>query len=201
MELTQRTFDVSEWEWHSRGDGRTVIGRMVPYNEVAEITERHSETGEIVTFREQFLERSCMQMVQAAERRGNASWMKFRIEHDDSFDGWVGYAQTIRDAKDGGYATFRLYDSVDLDKVRSILKESHTGLSVNFGAIVPPEMRDGVVSHRQIHVEHVAATPMPAYVGAGITAMRGDSRELFVPNTPHLDATRALLDEIRKAPV
>jgi hypothetical protein len=127
--------------------------------------------------------------------------MKFRIEHDDSFETWVGYAASIRDADDGGYATFRLYDSIDIDKVRSILKESHTGLSVNFGAIVPPEDRDGIVSHKQIHVEHCAATPMPAYAGAAITSMRNDAQELFVPHTPHLDSVKALLDEIRKAPV
>ena len=203
MELMQRTFDIGDWEWHERGDGRTIVGRMVPYNEVAEITERHKETGEIVTFREQFLPKSCMGMVQAAEQRGgNAGWIKLRIEHTDDFQSWVGYADSLRDASDGGYATFRLYESMDLDKVRSILKETHHGLSVNFGARATPLMLDGVVSHRQIHVEHVAATPVPCYSGAKILAMRdGIDDAVSEIGTPHLDSVRAMLDEIRKVPV
>ena len=191
----KRNFEVCEMEM--RSDGRTVEGRIIPYNEVTTI--REIRDGKLEVFDEQFLPRSCLAMTQACKRRGNASFIAYLIDHDEEhLDARIGYASEIRDAGDGGYATFRLYEGRDLDKVRSMLNESHRGLSVNFADTRPFVVVDGIRSHVQIHVDHVAATATPAYVGAGITAMRDDEAVPVDLGTPALDDVTKWLGEYRQ---
>ena len=182
---------------HFRDDGRTIEGCIVPYNEVAEVVERDPETGELSRFQEQFLKGSCARMAQGVHRRGNAAFIKLVLDHDDqSFASWVGHALSLTSEDDGAYASFRLYDGNDLPKVRSMLQESHTGLSVHFGDIRPPKLIDGVVSRVQVAIDHVAATPVPTYAGAGITSMRSADGTDMV-GTPNLASVRALLAELK----
>src|SRR6188508_1535406 len=99
----KRNFEVVEMEM--RSDGRTVEGRIIPYNEVATIKEIRN--GSLEIFDEQFLERSCLAMSQACKRRGNASFISYLIEHDeDHLDAKIGYASKVCAAKGGGHATF-----------------------------------------------------------------------------------------------
>lgn len=190
----ERTFDVGELQL--RSDGRTVEGRIVPYNEVIKVFDRHPETGELTRFEEQFMPRSCLAMAQAVAKRGNAAFMAFLMEHEEhDFGAKIGYATTLQDASDGAYATFRLYDGRDIDKVRSMLAESHRGLSIGFADTRPPKIIDGVVSRVQVHIDHVAATPSPCYASAGITAMRGDEQPN--PETPRLDEVQAWLESLK----
>jgi HK97 family phage prohead protease len=169
----------------------------VPYGEIAEVVERDPETGELSRYQEQFLKGSCARMAQGVHRRGNAAFIKLVLDHDDqSFDAWVGHAVDLRSEEDGAYASFRLYDGNDLPKVRSMLQESHTGLSINFGDIRPPKLIDGVISRVQVAIDHVAATPIPTYSGAGITSMRSADGTDMV-GTPNLASVRAFLAELK----
>lgn len=183
-----------------RDDGRTIEGCIVPYGEVAEVVERNPDTGELSRYQEQFLKGSCARMAQGVTRRGNASFIKLVLDHDDqSFDAWIGHAVHLRSEDDGAYATFRLYDGRDIDKVRSMLSESHTGLSINFADFRPPKLIDGVVSRVQVAIDHVAATPIPVYANAGISSMRSiGGTELGA--TPNLASVRAFLTELKGAP-
>lgn len=191
-----RAFVLDEWEL--RSDGRTVDGRIIPYNEVAHVIER-DERGQLVEFDEQFLPGSCAAMVQACEARGNAAFVEFRLDHGEDFDGLVGHAASIRERDDGAHATFRLYESKDIDKVRSMLETSHRGLSVKFKAVRTPQLIKGVVSHVQVAIAHVCATPAPVYAGAGITRVRSEDVPVFA--TPQLDAIKEWLEAIRTPPV
>jgi hypothetical protein len=170
-----------------RDDGKTVEGRIVPYGIPTEIREYDPDAKAIKVYKEQFLQRSCLGMAQGVAKRGNAGFISFLMEHESGFDAKIGYATDLRDESDGAYATFRLYDSHDLPKVQSMLRESHTGLSVNFADVKPARLIDGVVSRVQVHIEHVAATPVPCYEHAGITAMRAIG-EIPEPVTPLLDS-------------
>lgn len=195
-----RAFVLDEWEFRSGGDGRTVEGRIIPYNEVGHVIER-DDNGQLVEFDEQFLPGSCAAMAQACRARGNASFVSFHISHDDDdFDKHIGHAADLREANDGAYATFRLYESKDIDKVRSMLHESHKGLSVKFKAVRTPKLIDNVVSHVQVAIGHVAATAIPVYSGARIMAMREHIDDSPVFATPHLDSVKAMLDELRRVP-
>ena len=75
-------------------------------------------------------------------------------------------------------------------------------MSVQFGDRVPPIVteKDGdtLIQHRQINIFHVAATPIPAYAGAGITEMREEDLEALVMGTPNIDAVEKMLAELRR---
>ena len=196
-----RSFAVEEWEIRSDSDGRTVEGRVIPYNEVVTIRDMDA-TGQIIEFREQFLKGSCLAMAQACEKRRNASFIAYLLDHNEtSLSHRIGYAQWIRDAKDGGYAGFRLYPGPDLEKIQAMLRESHTGLSVKFADTRPPKLVDGIVSRVQVHIDHVAATADPAYTGAQVLAMRNDEAVAVEYGTPKLDEVTAWLEAMKVAPV
>ena len=199
-----RSFDATLHLRDAEGDeGRIVGGRIVPFGEIAEIRERNDE-GEIVEYLEEFLPNCTLANRQMAERKmgGIPSWIPLNLDHDENFDREVGRCRSLSEQDDGAHSTFRLYAGHDLPKVRSMLSESHHGLSVQFGDRVAPIVseRDGemLVQHRQINIFHVAATPIPAYAGAGITEMREGDIEALVLGTPNIDAVEKLLSELRR---
>lgn len=188
----------TEVEWHFRadeagGEENIVEGRVVPFNQVATVIE-HGER-----YREGFRAGSLTFMHQFAKQRGNAAWVHLNLDHDESLPARIGFARSFEQRDDGGWATFKLYPSADLPKVRSMLTESHTGLSVLFDDLAPPVDVDGVRWRTQVKILHVAATPIPVYAGAGITSVRAagapDPSELL---TPALDEWTAYLDGLKR---
>jgi HK97 family phage prohead protease len=191
-------------EFQLRDDGRTLTGRIVPYNEVTTVVEYDEAKGEMVRYQETFLPHSLAAMAQGFNARGgkfsNGQFVPLLIDHNDNFDNMIGSAVELRDEDDGAYASFRLYDDARITKIRSVLSESHTGLSVSFRDTKEPRIINDVVSRVQVFVAHVAATPTPAYPGAMITGMR-DAPETIVPIRPHLQSVREWLAEQRGSTV
>lgn len=196
----QRSFAVDEWEW--RDDMRSVEGCIIPYNRVTSVTEPDN-SGALHTYREQFLPRSIMTQSEYARRKGAVAGVWFLLEHNESnFDHKIGYVRELRDGADGAYAVMRLYDDARIEKVRSMLSESHTGLSVSFRDTAAPKVLDGIVSRTQVYIDHVAATPVPCYDDARIMAIRDGeptNAESYA-HYPHLEELRAWLADIRKVP-
>lgn len=196
--MITRDFEIDDWHVRSTDDGRTVEGRIVPYNEPTDVVER-IETGELIKYREQFLPHSCLAMAQAVAKRGNAAFISLLMDHNEKdFSSKIGYASTLESRDDGAWAIFRLYQSRDLEKVVSMLDESHKGLSVAFRDTKQPRDIDGIVSRVQVQIDHVAATPTPCYVGAGITGVRAEDAELLLVATPKLDEIRQWIEANRK---
>lgn len=189
-------------EFELRDDGRTLSGRIVPYGEVASIVERDEATSELLRYREQFLPHSFAAMAQGFRARGgdrsqrSNMFVPLLIDHSDRFDDMIGHAVELNDEDDGAYATFRLYDDERITKIRSVLSESHTGLSVSFRDIRPPKDIGGVISRVQVGINHVAATPRPAYANARIESLRNDG-ENTVLDTPRLNDVREWLQSQR----
>lgn len=195
-----RHFDVMA----IRDDGRTVEGRIVPYADVTEVVDIHPQTGKLAKYREQFLPNSFTHAVQYARSRGNAGFIHLNLEHVEELSARIGYAKSLDERDDGVYASFRLYASRDLEKVQSMLEESHTGLSVKFADVRPIRMVDDIVSHVQVALVHVAATPQPAYRNAKVLAMRGaddDDTQISQVDmpTPNLDDVRQWLASMKGA--
>jgi phage head maturation protease len=196
--MITRDFEIDDWHVRSSDDGRTVEGRIVPYNEPTDVVER-TESGDLIRYREQFLPHSCLAMAQAVAKRGNAAFIALLMDHEErDFNAKIGYASTLESRDDGAHAVFRLYQSRDLEKVVSMLDESHKGLSVAFRDTKQPRDVDGVVSRVQVQIDHVAATPTPCYVGAGITGVRSEDMEALLIATPALDEIKQWLDANRK---
>lgn len=183
-------------EFELRSDGRTLDGCIVPYNQVANIVEL-DDAGEVVRYQEQFLQHSLYNMATGFRARsGKGMNVPLLLDHDESFERLAGFATMLESREDGAYATFRLYDDANIAKVRSILSESHTGLSVKFRDIREPRLIDGVTSRVQVFIAHVAATPTPAYAGAAIGSIRSNG-EIVEGPTPALDDVRAWLQAQR----
>lgn len=194
--MNKQTF-VRMAEFSIRDDGRTLDGRVVPYGEVAHIVEM-DETGELVRYDEQFLPHSLAAMAQGFKSRSfRGLHVPLVLDHNESFDSLIGHAVELESRDDGAYATFRLYDDSNITKIRSVLNESHTGLSVKFKDTREPKLIDGIVSRVQVFVAHVAATPAPAYAGAGISSIRSTD-EPPVAITPTLDELKQWLQMERE---
>lgn len=190
-----RAFNLGGFTVPEDDDGRTVVGRIVPYNEIADVVEMNDE-GELVKYRETFPPVSLTKMMQGAHARGDDySFMRFTLDHEDDFGHRIGFAKSVESRDDGAWAWLRLYESDDLPKVRSMLTESHTGLSVEFVATRSRTRDDGVVERLGVHIGTVTATPQPMYAGAKIMALRGEDLETMAADigTPHLDELRTYL--------
>jgi phage head maturation protease len=185
-------------EFQLRDDGRTLDGCIVPYAEPADVVDLNDE-GELVRYREQFLLHSLANMAQGFKARsGKGMNVPLLLDHDESsMDRMVGFATNIESRDEGAFATFRLYDDANIVKVRSILTESHTGLSIKFRDIREPKLIDGIVSRVQVYVAHVAATPIPTYAGAAIASVRSNGEPVIAP-TPSLDEVKAWLASQRE---
>lgn len=178
-----------------RDDGRSLEGMIVPYGQVATVVEP-DETGKLVKYREQFLPGSLAAMAQGFKARGMLD-IPLLLGHSEDFTSRIGFATGIESTDEGALATFRIYDDANIVKVQSMLRESHTGFSIAFKDTRQPKLIDGVVSRVQVFVGHVAATPMPTYAAAGITAIRSQDDAQEGPR-PSLDAVRAWLAHERQ---
>jgi len=185
-----RAFDAS---LELSADGREVFGRMFPLNEVAHIRELLD--GQLDEYDESFDPGCTVRMQQTAKRRGGSpAWIGFTLDHERAFDHRLGFCTELTERDGGAYGRFKLYDDpTRLDKVRSMLAESHTGLSIEFTDVAPPIIDGNLRRRRQIHISHVTATPIPVYSSAKILAVRSDDDPLG--GTPNLDRVRALLAE------
>jgi hypothetical protein len=165
------------------GEGRSVEGRIVPYEAPATVDDGEGPYLEV------FTRASMVGAFQGFAARHDYQRVGLNLDHRrDSLDHRIGCAVDIRDGDDGAYATFELYDGHDLPKVRSMLETSHRGLSLDFGSRGRRRRDDGAIEHLGVHIFTVGATPTPAYAEAQILALRGgDDDEPPPPPTPMLD--------------
>lgn len=174
-------------------DGRNVIGRMVPFGEVRHIREMIA--GDLDEYDEEFLPGCTARMRQVAlSRGGSPAWIRFTVDHEQGFDHRIGYCSAMTEDGDGVNTTFRLYDDpVRLDKVRSMLAESHTGLSIEFDDTAAPRIDGDLRQRRQINVSAVTATPVAVYSNARVLAIRAEDDPLAAAGTPNLDRVRQMI--------
>lgn len=189
-----RSFDTA---LEMRAEGREVYGMIFPLNTRTHIREL-DDAGNLDEYDEMFLPRCTERMRQSAERRGGSpAWITFTVDHERGFDARLGFCTLLEETSDGAFGTFKLYDGPQLPKIRSMLAESHKGLSVEFSDVAPPIIKGSLRQRRQVNVSHVTATPTPAYADAGILAMRSQTVLTMGTETPNLDIAQALLAELR----
>ncbi len=176
------------------GDAGQVTGRIAPFDEVVTVTDAHPDTGEVGRFREVFRHGAFQRMIHGLAARGWTGAVSLNIDHRGGVSDTIGYATAIEERADGAWATFALYDGdPQLDKIKSMLRTSHSGMSVGFKDL-KHRVVDGVVERLSVHLDHVAVTPTPAYGGAGIASVRTDElANLPDLPTPLLDAAKAEL--------
>jgi HK97 family phage prohead protease len=180
-DLLVRRFDAHL----AAGDGRTIIGRCVPYD----VTELVADPG-VEPYREVWRSGAFRHVLKAPHL------VRMVYEHDDrSIMNVIGHAVELTESADGLEGTFRAVGAPGDQALELIEAGTVAGLSVAVrmhqrGSRPNP---DGVVERiRVARLEHVALTGAPAYAGATVTAVRsaGDPE----PETPAAPALEEVLD-------
>lgn len=170
------------------GDGRTLVSRLVPYNEVATVNDG---TG---PYQEEFLPGAFSAQMRAAHRI--KAFLNFR--HRQSISDQIGYAKTIEDREDGLHGELRVLENPDGDKALQLVEAGMLDrLSIEFEP-VQSRTTDGVVQRVKARLVGVALVPQGAYGGAAVLSVREEDEAEPLPE--HTDAPGALSEAHRAMP-
>ena len=147
----------------SEEDGRTLIGRCVPYEEPASVIDPDGSA-----YSEMFTRGAFARAVKAPNR----VWLRF--EHRVGLMEQLGRGQTFEEKDDGLYGTLRVANGSVGDHALSLVTDGMlTGLSVGFRPLdARARAVNGVVVRRRCHLEEVSLVTEPAYAGAGVMEVR-----------------------------
>ena len=183
--IMTRGFDVA-LEVRSDGDGRTVLGRAVPYGQTAPIGGGKSERFVMGAFSRQI-------------GGGQLHTVKLHASHSGRQAGdilsQVGKTVHLAEQSDGLHGAWQLYDTAAGDHVLQLVKTGEvTGLSIGFKALDTKLGSDGAYERHGAHLDHVALTTSPVYAGAQVTAVR--SEHPAGAYRTHLLQARRILDRV-----
>lgn len=170
------------------GDGWTLRGLAVPYEVDQEVTDDGA------TF---YLERFARGAF-AKDARGQGRWVNLMVgHHGDDGDRFLGRCVGMMDSAEGPILDFRLErDHPRAEEARSgELRGWSVGAKIFRTRLDRAGGRERRIREYAV-MNHVAATRMPQYAGAGVLLAR--EHELIGPlPTPRLDALRAGLAKVR----
>ena len=160
--LATRSFDFL-LQLRDDGDGRTLIGRAVPYGPTANIPGG----------RERFVLGAFARQI-AANKPGA---VKMYASHADRLAGNqpIGKTSSMSEMVDGLHGSWPLYNTSKANDSLELVRAGEiTGLSVGFRVLPGGTKRaaDGALERRSAHLDHVVLTHEPAYADAGILAVR-----------------------------
>jgi len=145
------------------GEGRNVYGRVVPFDEVAEVSDDNGAT----SYRESFAHGAFSRAVRAANR------VELTHEHDAGLFGTVGAGVELVERDDGLYGTFRVFEGLAGDQALTLVREKVLrGLSIVGVALSPGRRRGGVVVRTSVALQSVGLVRRPAYDRAEVLAVR-----------------------------
>lgn len=146
------------------GDGRTVVGLLAPYNEIARVDDGFGPYWE--TYETGCFER-CI--------RGNPSYLRVQLEHNGH---WVGRGAVWRDGPKGLAAEMRLDNTEAGREAAFKIRDGQTpGLSLAYlpgqnRTVVHKDGREVVHRRRVKAIHHVALCQTPAYAAAQVEMVR-----------------------------
>jgi HK97 family phage prohead protease len=154
-EVLVRSFTL---ELRAGGDGRTLVGRAVPYGQTIDI-----DGG-----RERFVSGA---FARHLESPGHVKLHATHGSRESSFA--VGKTTSLQDRADGLYGEWEMYNtSGGNDALELVRTKEVTGLSVGFKPIQQRLAPDGAYERTLVHLDHVALTTEPAYPDAKVLAVR-----------------------------
>jgi HK97 family phage prohead protease len=184
--MQTRTYDLA-LELRADGDGRTLLGRAVPYDQTAEIPGG----------KERFVLGAFARQIAG----GNVGAVKMHSSHTSRLAGEfpVGKTVSLAEQPDGLHGAWRLYDTPRGDEALHMVRTGEvTGLSIGFKASDGGTKRgaDGAYERLAAHLDHVVLTGEPAYAGAMVTAVRSAGHPIGGYRTFGMQAHH-LLEQLR----
>jgi HK97 family phage prohead protease len=178
----------------AEGDGRTLVARVVPYNEVATVNDGQGP------YRETFLP-GAFDAQERAANRIKAFLVNFR--HQRGLQDQVGHAAKIEDRADGLYSELRIFDGPIGDHALSLVNAGVLNrLSVEFVA-VKDRVANGVTERVKARLIGVALVPQGAnaYGGAEVLAVREGDEDDDEPPVEEPAPARRSIEPIPELPV
>lgn len=146
------------------GDGRTVIGRCVPYGVSATV----ADPPEFVPYLERFAPGAFRKAAQAG-----GHWIELRHEHGEGILDRIGRARSLRDEPDGLYGEFEVLPGEPGNQALELVRAGIlSGMSISAKVDRSQTLEDGTVERIKATLRHVGLTSTPAYAGAEVLAMR-----------------------------
>lgn len=168
------------------GDGRTLIARLVPYNEVARVNDGTGPYDEL------FRPGAFNAQTRAAHRI--KAFLNFR--HSQSIRDQIGHATKIEDRQDGLHGELRVLDTPEGDTALQLVRADVLDkLSIEFEAL-KSKVVNGVVERISARLLGVALVPEGAYEGAQVIAVREQQEPREVEQPVPFDP--ALAEKIAK---
>lgn len=176
----ERLYRATPVDLELRGDGRTVVGMAMPFDQPTEIREN----GYIYT---ELFRRGAF--AKTIKERGPQGVKTFAKHQRASLP--IGRASVLREDPAGLYAELRVSKTVAGDEVLSLISDGALdGLSIGFAPIKDRKVRDGV-ERLEVALHEISVVDYPAYVGATIAGVRSDEHRI----SPEVAARRLdLLD-------
>jgi HK97 family phage prohead protease len=155
-----RTFEAN---LDGDGDGRTIIGRCIPFDTPATVSDPPGYEPYQEVFR--------AGAFKAATRAPNRVFLDF--EHELGIGGVLGHGVELEERPDGLYGRFRVLDHSDGDKALTMVRERVlTGLSVMFQPLRSLRSPGGPVERVRVALDRVSLCRVGAYEDAQVLAVR-----------------------------
>jgi HK97 family phage prohead protease len=162
--LECRSFDVVV-HLRADGDGRTLVGRAVPYGVSTELPGGGTERFVPGAFAKQLSPAAADQLQR----------VKLYASHSDRLAGQqpIGRTALLMDRPDGLHGEWPLYNTIKAsDSLELVRTGEITGLSIGFKALSSRPGADGATERHSAHLDHVTLTHEPVYDGAAVLAVR-----------------------------
>jgi Escherichia/Staphylococcus phage prohead protease len=148
-------------------EGRRVYGRLVPFGQVAEVSDgagRYKERFAPGSFRRSIAERGAK--------------IRLLVGHDDRRLP-IGKATLLEERVDGLFGEFLVAATRDGDDALAAIAAGLVdSFSIGFRPIKSDYDADGVTVRTEVALREVSLVTFPAYEGAAIAGVRSDSRQL-----------------------
>ena len=177
MSEEQRQTFQREVEVQIDKEGRTLISRLVPYNEVATVNDGMGP------YQERFVPGAFDSQMRAAHRI--KALLNFR--HRQSLSDVIGHATRIEDRDDGLHGELAVLECPDGDKALQLYDAGVlTKLSVEFQP-VRDKVVDGITQRIKARLLGVALVPEGAYSSAEVLAVREEVPIVHVEKPAPMD--------------
>ena len=164
-ELLVRSFDVA-LEVRDSGDGRTLIGRAVPYGETINLPGTDGQ--------ERFMPGAFARQI--ALGPDHLQRIKLFDSHQARLGGQspIGKTAMLEERQDGLHGAWPLYNTTKANDALELVRSGEvTGLSIGFKLNGRPSVgADGAYERSAAHLDHIVLTHEPAYPSAAVTAIR-----------------------------
>jgi uncharacterized protein len=174
--MNERAVFAAEIRVSDDGDGRTVAGIAMPWDEISHGTPHRG--GEV--FRRGAFKRS----LEHHTRAGRLPRLMYAHNGETRP---VGLPLKVEESDPGLYVEYRMVNTPAADAALLEVREGVLdALSVGFTAVQAPHNRQGVREVREARLNEVSLVAMPAYENARVLALRGPGSVTDIPERPEI---------------